>query len=565
MRCLEPSRTHLSRPPRASAAAKVVRLLVLLLATGLAACDGDPLRPLSEEPLGIQPALNAAVNPTWPQVSVGGDHSCALAADGDITCWGLNELGQATPPAGTYSQVSAGYMHTCAVRSDGSIACWGSNHRGQATPPAGTFTQVSAAAQHSCALTANRDITCWGTNYDGQVGGARTLDPLLPTIFTHPGPFAMVSAGGYHTCAIAANGLISCWGRVGAVDAPPGEYVQLNAAMYHTCAVRVDGQVDCWPFAPNGQATAPAGTFTQVTTGFSHSCGVRTDGDVVCWGYDGYGQVSGSPGDDYYSTVFTHEGPFSDVGGGNHHTCAARVDGSLACWGAGTTNSGIAPHYGQSAPPSLQASQTIAFTSVPPSPALLGASYSVSAAGGSSGNPVLFSSLTPTVCMPGSSVGNATTVALIAVGTCTVAANQEGNGSYLDAAQVEQTFAVTYQFGASTGGGFAPPVSSTAFNAVRAGQSVPVKFDLGGDQGPDVLPAGSPTSAAIACATAGDPVNSLPEATLTAGASGLSYDVATGLYTYVWKTNKTWAGTCRRFTITLDDETEHSATFQFAP
>jgi hypothetical protein len=33
--------------------------------------------------------------------------------------------------------------------------------------------------------------------------------------------------------------------------------------------------------------------------------------------------------------------------------------------------------------------------------------------------------------------------------------------------------------------------------------------------------------------------------TATAGDSGLSYDAATDQYTYVWKTDKTWSGTCR--------------------
>ncbi len=78
-----------------------------------------------------------------------------------------------------------------------------------------------------------------------------------------------------------------------------------------------------------------------------------------------------------------------------------------------------------------------------------------------------------------------------------------------------------------------------------------------------MLAAGSPRSAAIACPAAGDPVTSLSEATVTAGNSDLSYDAATGLYTYVWKTSKTWAGSCRRFTLTLGDGTAHTADFQF--
>jgi len=79
--------------------------------------------------------------------------------------------------------------------------------------------------------------------------------------------------------------------------------------------------------------------------------------------------------------------------------------------------------------------QTINFTSAPPDPAVVGASYSVSASGGASGNPVLFSSLTPSVCFV---LGN--TVSLNARGTCRVAADQTGNTFYLPAAEATQAF-----------------------------------------------------------------------------------------------------------------------------
>ena len=40
---------------------------------------------------------------------------------------------------GTFRQLSAGQNHSCAVRTDGTIACWGYNNNGQATAPAGVF------------------------------------------------------------------------------------------------------------------------------------------------------------------------------------------------------------------------------------------------------------------------------------------------------------------------------------------------------------------------------------------------------------------------------------------
>jgi hypothetical protein len=34
-------------------------------------------------------------------------------------------------------------------------------------------------------------------------------------------------------------------------------------------------------------------------------------------------------------------------------------------------------------------------------------------------------------------------------------------------------------------------------------------------------------------------------------------------YTYNWKTNPAWAGTCRKFVLTLSDGSTHEALFRF--
>jgi predicted extracellular nuclease len=110
-------------------------------------------------------------------------------------------------------------------------------------------------------------------------------------------------------------------------------------------------------------------------------------------------------------------------------------------------------------------------------------------------------------------------------------------------------------------GFYAPIDNAPILNAMKAGAAVPVKFSLGGDRGMAIVAAGSPMSRTIPCA-ASTSVDGIEE-TSTAGASGLQYDPATGLYTYVWKTSKAWAGTCRELTLTLVDGTTHVALFTF--
>jgi hypothetical protein len=123
-------------------------------------------------------------------------------------------------------------------------------------------------------------------------------------------------------------------------------------------------------------------------------------------------------------------------------------------------------------------------------------------------------------------------------------------------ATVTVTLRVTYRFT-----GFFQPVDNLpTVNRANAGQAIPIKFSLGGNQELDILATGSPTSRSVACGgTAIDDV----EVALTAGNSSLQYDASTDVYTYVWKTEKSWKSSCRELTVQLKDGTTHTARFQF--
>ena len=51
--------------------------------------------------------------------------------------------------------------------------------------------------------------------------------------------------------------------------------------------------------------------------------------------------------------------------------------------------------------------------------------------------------------------------------------------------------------------------------------------------------------------------------TTSAAGGGLSFDPATGVYQYSWKTSKAWRGTCRQLTIGLREGTRLQALFSF--
>lgn len=110
--------------------------------------------------------------------------------------------------------------------------------------------------------------------------------------------------------------------------------------------------------------------------------------------------------------------------------------------------------------------------------------------------------------------------------------------------------------------GFFDPIGNgSVVNAAKAGSAIPVKFSLGGDRGLGIFAAGFPRSVRTPCDT-GAPIDVVEE-TAAAGASPLTYDPALDRYTYVWKTEKAWASSCRELQVKFTDGSVYTARFSF--
>jgi hypothetical protein len=109
---------------------------------------------------------------------------------------------------------------------------------------------------------------------------------------------------------------------------------------------------------------------------------------------------------------------------------------------AGNTNYNPAPQVTRNFT-IARANQTITFADPGPQP--FGQSFQVSATGGASGNPVVFSSTNNTRCTV-----SGTTVTPVAVNTCTVRAQQAGNANYNAATPVERQITITRGNGSLT-------------------------------------------------------------------------------------------------------------------
>ena len=96
---------------------------------------------------------------TIEQIAPGDTHTCVLASDGHVWCWGSNlhgEMGDPKLGATTHNpprvvtnlrevtQLTAGYWHTCAI-AGGELYCWGGNDLGQLGD--GTFDDQSESGR----------------------------------------------------------------------------------------------------------------------------------------------------------------------------------------------------------------------------------------------------------------------------------------------------------------------------------------------------------------------------------------------------------------------------------
>jgi hypothetical protein len=87
--------------------------------------------------------------------------------------------------------------------------------------------------------------------------------------------------------------------------------------------------------------------------------------------------------------------------------------------------------------------------------------------------------------------------------------------------------------------------------SLRAGDTVPIKFSLGGDRGLDVL---ARVGWRPCFVTSGDSSSAF---------GSLSYSSRPDRYTFMWQTDKGWAGSCREAFVVLRDGTSHAALVTF--
>lgn len=197
-----------------------------------------------------QTAARVGGTDRYVMITAGRRHACGIVPDGTIRCWGSNTSGQLGTRARTrlcgptrqtlepcspapvvvasdlrFRDVAAGGAHTCAIAVDGQVLCWGANGSGQlgnaTTEPAREpvpatggrhYQAVAAGADFTCAIATDGAVWCWGGNAHGQLGNGDSTASTIPARVPLAAAALSIGAGATHACAVVEGARVFCWG-----------------------------------------------------------------------------------------------------------------------------------------------------------------------------------------------------------------------------------------------------------------------------------------------------------------------------------------------------------------
>ncbi len=337
-------------------AAKVVAfsIAVVVLAGGCASSPTDA----------------TAVPSQWKEVTAGHGHSCGIAEDDSIWCWGIgyecprlerrDALAMIGLSGGDDSELLnhqcvpqridsdarwtslSGWESNCAVRDDGTLWCWDSSLRLKQVAIEDDWKMVSAGNQR-CGVRENGTMWCgWGV--PKRVGPQQDWAQVS------------ASAGQQFSCAITRSGSLWCWGRLNrlAADAVPtdepiqiesnSDWVEVDCGGRNACGIREDGSLWCWGSSDilglrdsanlRPERIGDDDGWQSVSVGTRHACAAREDESLWCWGESIYGQLGlGDAVDRSEPVQVESRARWTAFSAGRYHSCGIDKSASLWCWG----------------------------------------------------------------------------------------------------------------------------------------------------------------------------------------------------------------------------------------
>lgn len=324
------------------------------------------------------------------EFSIGPKHSCLVAANFRLYCWGDNEFGQLgiegyegidpdlvepnpDDPAGNpffrefpsrvqgtgkWLDVAAGLRHTCGLKSDHSLWCWGDRVTAE------TVEFAAAATDATSATAAENDYVRWVSALP------YAFVTSEPTLIDDQHVWTSVFARDDVTCALDQRGALYCahleapdddirgpfFDDILTAEARPAKgirfrrvtqdvpWAHVSIGAHFSCAVGQDETLWCWETLlesegyfrvqiemPTPQRFGRSAAWSHVSAGSEDVCALTTRGKIWC--YTG-GKRTAEDGETTYIYWLPvgRKSTWIDVSVGGTQSCAVRDDGTLWCW-----------------------------------------------------------------------------------------------------------------------------------------------------------------------------------------------------------------------------------------
>ena len=322
----------------------------------------------------LAPTLGAqrAPRPVVVAIGAGADFTCALTRDGDVFCWGRNDVGQLglgasdalSHPVPTRVKLhdaavslGVGYDHVCITTASGAAWCWGDDRMMESGSPSraercadgvrevscrkspvmvegdARFHYVAAGFRASCGIGEDRRVYCWGNRAGSSPSRVFTERHLGGTSGVMA--FDTLAMGAFAVCGVA-KGDLHCWSGngVGYPVVPRVDHVSVG--LEHACGMRASRVTRCWgerelgalgigaastllergafiDLFPAGPPLVGERTMLAVSAGGLHSCGIDAlTRQAMCWGANQWGQLGTGRVDDLDGPAIRRANPEPD-------------------------------------------------------------------------------------------------------------------------------------------------------------------------------------------------------------------------------------------------------------
>ena len=300
--------------------------------------------------------INFSFAQCWSKVAVGAEHTVAIASNGSLWAWGLNNLGQLgngtyassnTPiQIGTstdWTDIAAGGNFTVALRASGftsgnkTLWTWGSNNSQQLGGgvlayrnyplQVGTnqkWVEITAGFEHVLAIQdsgdifsqGNRTLWAWGSNQYYQLGfeGLPNVSVSTPFQVGTNVNWSKVSAGDEFSLARKTDGTLWSWGR--------NNFGQLGLnSISNDVPVRT-------------QIGISTNWSTNIASGGNFALALLSNGTLFAWGQNNFGQLGiGSTTNQMQPTLVGTN--FNSISAGGGHSLAISVSNNIMAFGYG--------------------------------------------------------------------------------------------------------------------------------------------------------------------------------------------------------------------------------------